>query len=917
VPSGVVGDLGFVGRAEELAAIAVSAADASRGRPSVVWIDGAPGAGKTALLRAAVAALPPGFAVLRAEAAELAVEIPFEVASQLGNLTGATPFPVAMELLGIWGAANGGGPVAVVVEDLHWADPESRLALLTAARRLRADPVLMLVTSRGGPEDADGWDRLRADPERCLHVALGPLSQAEVAELAGRRGVILPPAAAARLVRHTGGHPLYVRTLLAEVPAAALAAEDGELPAPRSLSSTTLARLAELPADSRRITAALAVLNQPASLQQLGQVAGVNGTARAADGLLGTGFIARRDGEPAVLEFAHPLYRTAVYADMPPSLRQELHRRAADVTGGAAALAHRVAAADSADDGLAAELERAARAEAAGRLPGRAASYLLWAAQLSSSRPVAERRLLDAARLLLAARQNSRVEPLRAQIEACAAQPVRSLVLGALAYEAGDMAAAEPLFRDAARPAQPPGDRDGEAGSGDAVAADAGSGDAVTADARARLAVILLAQMRTAEAADAAARALASPAVPPASEAWASFALAFAEGLLHGAAGGLDRIARRLPQPAGDVPAAGVDLLITRGSLQVYAGHPQAALADLRAAVRLARHGGSLFPYRAHANLCQALFITGDWDEALVHGRIALSLVADEGRAWHGGPAHASLACVLASRGDWEGAAEHLAAAERIAAEIGAVEVVVFSLLARGLVAAARAEPAGVIEALTPLADRWDQGMTTMTAHWWRPLLVMALISTGELDAAAQHIDALGGSAYPEPGREASIAALRARLHARAGRAADAAAAFARAADLLGPDDPFLERAILHRDYGAFLLARGDRRDGIARLMQAREMLVGAGAMPYLERLDARLAGAGIRSPAASAGAVIALTEREADVTALVSKGLTNAEVAAELYVSVNTVEYHLRNVFAKLGVRSRRELHARASHSA
>ena len=120
--------------------------------------------------------------------AELAAEIPFEVASQLGEITETAPFPVAMELLGIWGAANGGGPVAVVVEDLHWADPESRLALLTAARRLREDPVLMLVTSRGGPEDADGWDRLRADPERCLHVVLGPLSQAEVAELAARRG---------------------------------------------------------------------------------------------------------------------------------------------------------------------------------------------------------------------------------------------------------------------------------------------------------------------------------------------------------------------------------------------------------------------------------------------------------------------------------------------------------------------------------------------------------------------------------------------------------------------------------------------------------------------------------------------------------------------------------------------------------
>jgi tetratricopeptide (TPR) repeat protein len=657
VPGGVVGDLGFVGRVEELAAIAARAADASHGRPSVVWIDGAPGAGKTALLRAAVAALPPGFAVLQAEAAELAGEIPFDVVSQLGEVTEAAPFPVAMELLGIWGTANAGGPVAVVVEDLHWADPESRLALLTAARRLREDPVLILLTSRGGPEDADGWDRLRADPERCLHVVPGPLSQAEVTELAARRGVTLTSAAAARLVRHAGGHPLHVRTLLAELPAAALAAGDGELPAPRSLASTTLARLAELPAEARRLAAALAVLSQPASLHQLGQVAGVNGAARAADGLLGTGFITRRDGGPAVLKFAHPLYRTAVYADMPPSLRQELHRRAADAAGGPAALGHRVAAADSADDDLAAELELAAQAEAASRFPGRAASYLLWAAQLSSSRPVAERRLLAAARLLLAARRNSQVEPLRARIEACAAQPVRSLVLGALAYEAGDLAAAEPWLREAAAwPTQPSADDNGDG--------DTGSGDGVAADAQARLAVILLGQMRAAAAADAAARALASPALPPAAEAGASFALAFAEGLLHGAPAGLDRIARRLPASAADVPAADVDLLITRGSLHVYASQPQAALADLRAAVRLARHRGSLFPHRAHVYLCQSLLITGDWDEALVHGRVALSLVADEGRTWHGGPAHASLACVLGSRGDWDAAAGHLAAAD-------------------------------------------------------------------------------------------------------------------------------------------------------------------------------------------------------------------------------------------------------------
>jgi DNA-binding CsgD family transcriptional regulator len=200
-----------------------------------------------------------------------------------------------------------------------------------------------------------------------------------------------------------------------------------------------------------------------------------------------------------------------------------------------------------------------------------------------------------------------------------------------------------------------------------------------------------------------------------------------------------------------------------------------------------------------------------------------------------------------------------------------------------------------------------------MTAdHWWRPMLVVALVSTGALGAAARHIDALSAAAAPRPGPGARVAGLRARLHAAAGRPEEAEAAFTRAAEMIGPDDPFLETALLHQDHGAFLLARGNRRDGVALLMKARVMLASAGAVPYLERLDARLAGAGIRSPARAGTAPTALTEREADVAALVSRGMTNAEIAAELYVSVNTVDYHLRHVFAKLGVRSRRELRAR-----
>jgi DNA-binding CsgD family transcriptional regulator len=199
---------------------------------------------------------------------------------------------------------------------------------------------------------------------------------------------------------------------------------------------------------------------------------------------------------------------------------------------------------------------------------------------------------------------------------------------------------------------------------------------------------------------------------------------------------------------------------------------------------------------------------------------------------------------------------------------------------------------------------------------WW-PLLVMALLQTGALNEAARHTDALAQAARERGlNLDARITGLRARLSASSGDPDEAAAAFSRAVDMLSPDDPFLDVATLHRDYGTFLLARGNRRDGLARLMHARRMLAGVGAVPYLEHLDARLAEAGVRSASRSAGPAMALTEREADVVALVSKGMTNAEIAADLYVSVNTVEYHLRNVFAKLGVRSRRELRGRTRSS-
>ncbi len=311
-------------------------------------------------------------------------------------------------------------------------------ALLTAARRLENDRVVMLLTSRPDAGVADGWDRFCLDPDRCARVVLGALSSAEVLELAQGMGVALTAKEAARLHHHTGGHPLYARTLLSELTPEQLMVDDGALPAPRSLASTTLARLAGLPSDAQALSSALAVVNQRVPLGVAGRVAGLAQATQALEGLLATGFVRWWPAEAQTpVEFAHPLYRAAVYDDLSPTRRQDLHRAAAEVLDAGAALAHRVAATDHVDDNLADDIDRAARRALDEDDVSLAARYLLWASALSSRRERAEQRLLEAARLLLADGQSARVGALRPRLEACEQSPLRSLVLGTLAWDDG------------------------------------------------------------------------------------------------------------------------------------------------------------------------------------------------------------------------------------------------------------------------------------------------------------------------------------------------------------------------------------------------------------------------------------------------------------------------------------------------
>ena len=135
---------------QELAAIAAAGERARAGNAAVVFVSAEAGSGKSTLVRRAIAQLD-GFQLLSVEADELATDVAFNVVGQLQQVSDRSPFAAGLELLELLGARQDDGPILLVVEDLHWADDESRLALLTALRRLEHDQVLTLVTSRPDP----------------------------------------------------------------------------------------------------------------------------------------------------------------------------------------------------------------------------------------------------------------------------------------------------------------------------------------------------------------------------------------------------------------------------------------------------------------------------------------------------------------------------------------------------------------------------------------------------------------------------------------------------------------------------------------------------------------------------------------------------------------------------------------------
>jgi DNA-binding CsgD family transcriptional regulator len=902
----------FVGRGRHLALLAEVFAEAAAGRPRVVLVEGEAGIGKSALLARAIAELSGGDAVvLRAvgDEAESALQLgivgqlvaglsplPSELSAVLDGSGERGPLAAGVGLLALLGQLQDRGPVVVVVDDAYWSDSASLQALAFCLRRLRADRVVALLAAR--TEELDrlprGLTALARDPTG-ITVSLAGLEPGELAELAAALGAgVLAPRAAERLARHAGGSPLLATALLEEFGASPLEAPDAlERHAPRSFSSVVLARLAGCAQRGRELATAGCVLGLSWPLELAAELAGVDDPLAAADEAADARLIAVEHGEgPPRGGFQHPLVRAALYQELPLARRAALHKAAAALVGDPRdALRHRVEAEIGTNPELAAELVAMAERDAAAGSWAAAARAYLRAARVAPGRTERERHTLDAAGCLLLAGD---VGQARALVE----EASQFLDGAPLHFARGYLAWTEGAFDRAERELRAAWELTDTATDG-ALAARA-------ADLLSSLCVYL---GRGSEGIDWAYRSLeAHPYELPGANPRTSLLVGY--GISGRAEEGLAEAARLSVERASSRP---VDGLVGRCTLRLWADDPLGAREDLlELAETCLRRGPLDRGMFAAVHLADAEWRLGLWDEALLHAEAGVSAATAAAHGWFVAQAHAAATLPLAARGEWEAAEAHARGAVEAARRVGHGHGTLWAIIARARLADARGDRERVVRALTPLlrfiaAD----GVDHPGIHSWRELLGAALVAVGRVEEAAEHADALERQAQRLGVDSARAGSLRLRglIATAAGRQDAAIRSFERAlAEYQSLTQPF-GRALLEADLGACLRRAGDRRLGADRLRRAEATLAGLGAAPYLTQVEQELAACGNHPARDGAGARQRLTPAELSVARLVANGRSNREAAAELVLSVKTIEHHLGRIYRKLGISSRTQL--------
>jgi DNA-binding CsgD family transcriptional regulator len=895
----------LIGRRTELETIGRVVDGAREGRSGVLVLRGVAGAGKTALLDRCVADAD-GVRVLRADGIESEARLPFAGLHQLLRpLTGlldrlpageraalAAAFGLAAEGPGARFLAAAGTldliaeaaeeePLLCVVDDLQWLDAPSADALLFVARRLDAERVALLLALRDPGPQPPGLARLPA-------LELGGLGPEDAGALLDRSGA-LTPAERDRVLDAAHGIPLALLEL-PRGPLGAGPAGDGTMGA---VEGAFAERVGALPAAARRAVLLAAADDDPVARTALRALAGagleVSDLAAAeADGLLWL------DGDG--LAFRHPLVRSAAYGRATFAERRAAHAALAAALDGSADAArrawHRAAAAVAPDDGVAAELAHSADAAAARGGHAAAAAALERAARLTSDDGVRAARLVAAAQA--------------ARLAGDADHAV------ALAQEGGEHAADEATAAEAAgvrgainaHRGRPEDAEEDLARAARALAAADPRRAVRTALVAAEAAALAGDHARTAELA----RFTASL---PAGDAPADRALvAFAEGMAHLFAGRPAPAHERLRAAAALADGSGDAQAMLWAAIGVlYAGDVAGARRAFVRALADAREQGAIgvvafgLPCIANTWLLEGRFTRARTDAAE-----GLALAGESGEDGGAAYCRALLAWHAAVRGWEDECAEAAAAALQWSGPATARPATECAHHALGLLDLGLGRHEAALDRLTTV-------VAAAGGHPARRLhvvgdLVDAAVSCGRPDTARDAVADLEawtratGSAWGA----ATLAGIAVR---RAPDVAGAEAAFVAAVEAHTAIDLPFERARLELHLGEQLRRARRRTDARRHLRAALDAFAAAGATPWERRAANELRATGETARRREASTLDELTPQEAQIARLVAEGATNRDIAARLFLSPRTVEYHLRKVFRKLGLSSRTQLAA------
>jgi DNA-binding CsgD family transcriptional regulator len=906
-PAGVTG---LRGRSAECAALADTVAAVRWGESRTLVLRGDPGVGKTALLDYAAEAAP-DLRVVRASGVESEMELPFAALHQLcgplldrlerlpppqrdalrtvfGLSAGAAPDPflVALATLSLLSDVADERPLLCLVDDAQWLDHASGRTLGFVARRLLAEPIGLVFAAREASEDLRGLTE--------LHVQ--GLEDGDARELLGSVvRFLLDEAVRDRIVAETHGNPLALLELPRGLTATQLASGFGLLGAEAlsgRIEQSYVDRLAQLPADARwlLLVAAAEPVGDPVlvwrAVERIGTGVSAAGAA-AVDGLLTIG---------ERVTFRHPLVRSAVYRSAPVEQRRQAHLALAEVTDAELdpdrRAWHLAAAAEGADEAVASELERSAvRARARGGLAA-AAAYLQRSVALTEEPSRRAERALTAAQTNLHAGAFDEALGMVAAAEAGVLDELGrarvDLLRGEIAFASSVGSDAPPLLLKAAQRLEP------------------------LDPALARETYL---------------------------DAWgaALFAgrLATAGGLVE-----VSRAARSAPPPPH--PPRPSDLLLDALATLVTEGRTVAAPLLRRATAAFAGDEASIeenFRWGWLTTIPSNVI----WDDESWHAINARQLrLAREVGALARLPIDLTASAILVAwRGDFAGAAEAIAEAEAVTVATQ-TRMAPYGAMLLAALRGREADASALIEATIAAATAGGQGIGVQYALWVAAILYnglgryeLALAAAGQASDEAPELF-LSGWALPEL-VEASVRAgddrvalgaleklseaataaggdwalgIEARSRALAAGGKEAERLYLEAIERLGRTRLRPELARAHLLYGEWL-RRGNRRvDAREQLRSAHDMLAAMGMEAFAERARRELQATGEKVRKRSAETRDELTPQEAQIARLARDGLSNPEIGARLFLSPRTVEWHMRKVFTKLGISSRRGLY-------